>query len=477
MRRDENILPKILHQLAHIILIILAFCAAHCTKMNLPPGLGGLADQYDYRFDLFLGVICFHFSLRFFGVYEPRRRMTLAQALLLAMRVTCVGVVCMVFLDYVLHRWAVSRLLVGLFSCYALFFLGFSEYFFLRFRAKYLRNHKKNLLVIGSRHRATEFIRTLMRQPESGYQVFGCLELPTVSETVGDRVYESVKIIGTIDKLENILKTNPIDELIFGIPLKKIADVHEYIFLAELMGVNIRILPDFQIRSIRYYPQTASARIDDFVGVPIMTLSSVPRKEAQLLVKTIFDYTSAAIGLLLISPLLLLISLAVALSSPGGVFFYQERCGLNGRIFRMWKFRTMVRDAEKLKDELDAQNEMDGPVFKIRNDPRIIYVGHFLRATSLDELPQLFNVLRGEMSLVGPRPPLPDEVSQYKLWQRRRLSMKPGLTCIWQVSGRNDVSFERWMEMDLQYIDKWSLKLDIKLLLQTIREVTIGKGR
>ena len=477
MRDRRNILAVLLHQLTHVVLIVLAFYAAYCTKMNLPPGLGGLVDRYDYYFDLFFGVVCFHFSLRWFGVYAPRRSISLIRALLEALQVTGLGVVGMVFLDYLLHRHTVSRLLMALFACYGFLLLGIFEYFFLRFHANYLKNHKKHILVIGSRGRTTEFIRAVARQPESGYRIIGCLEAPAMAETIGNRVYESVKVIGTIDELESILTNNPVDELVFGIPLKKITDVHEYIFLAESMGTNIRILPDFQIRAINYYPQTADARLDYFLGTQTMTLSSVPRKEGQLLVKSLFDYVAAAIGLVVISPLLVVIAAAVGLTSRGGVLFRQERCGLNGRVFRMYKFRTMVSDAETMKVVLNGQNEMDGPVFKIKNDPRITQVGRFLRVTSLDELPQLFNILKGEMSLVGPRPPIPAEVSQYKLWQRRRLSMKPGLTCIWQVSGRNNIPFERWMEMDLQYIDNWSLKLDFILLLRTMIEVVVAKGR
>ena len=173
---------------------------------------------------------------------------------------------------------------------------------------------------------------------------------------------------------------------------------------------------------------------------------------------------------------MLSLALLIKLTSKGPVFFKQERCGLNGRKFTMFKFRTMVEDADQMKDLLAEKNEMDGPVFKITNDPRLTKVGKFLRKFSLDELPQLFNVLRGDMSLVGPRPPLPKEVSQYDPWQRRKLSMKPGLTCLWQINGRNNINFERWMKMDLEYIDNWSLWLDTKILLKTVPAVILGTG-
>ena len=175
--------------------------------------------------------------------------------------------------------------------------------------------------------------------------------------------------------------------------------------------------------------------------------------------------------------ILMFIALLVKLDDPKGpILFGQVRSGLYGRTFTMWKFRSMVADAERLKAALEAKNEMDGPVFKITDDPRITRLGRFIRKTSIDELPQFWNVFIGEMSLVGPRPPIPAEVEKYERWQRRRLSMKPGITCIWQVSGRNNVDFKTWMQQDLQYIDNWSLLLDVKLLLKTVPVVLLGVG-
>jgi exopolysaccharide biosynthesis polyprenyl glycosylphosphotransferase len=188
------------------------------------------------------------------------------------------------------------------------------------------------------------------------------------------------------------------------------------------------------------------------------------------------DFTISILVLLIISPVLLVI--AILIKSDGGpVFFSQKRVGLNGRQFYCYKFRTMVENAESLQSSLITQNEQTGPVFKIRNDPRVTKIGRFLRKTSLDEIPQFFNVLKGEMSVVGPRPPLPAEVTQYQRWQNRRLSMKPGITCIWQVSGRNSIPFEQWMKMDMQYIDAWSLKLDVVILFRTIKTILTGDGQ
>jgi lipopolysaccharide/colanic/teichoic acid biosynthesis glycosyltransferase len=228
-----------------------------------------------------------------------------------------------------------------------------------------------------------------------------------------------------------------------------------------------------------YNPGIASIQFEEFLGLPAMALITTSPKQGELVIKGSFDYFFTAIALPLSLPLFLLIAFAIKLFSRGPVFFKQERCGLNGRKFMVYKFRTMAADAEESRQELEARNEADGPVFKITKDPRIIpYIGTFLRKTGLDELPQLINILKGEMSLIGPRPPITAEVEKYDLWQRRRLSMKPGLTGLWQsIPTRNAVSFKEWMNLDLKYIDNWSLGLDFKILLMTARVMVTGTGR
>ncbi|PYV17710.1 MAG: lipid carrier--UDP-N-acetylgalactosaminyltransferase [Acidobacteria bacterium] len=209
---------------------------------------------------------------------------------------------------------------------------------------------------------------------------------------------------------------------------------------------------------------------------PLLTFSTTPVNEDLLLVKRLLDFAMALVFLLALSPLLLLIALLVKLTSRGPVLHRQTRSGLGGRKFVLFKFRSMHSDAERMRGELEPLNEMDGPVFKIRDDPRLTGFGRFLRRFSLDELPQLVNILKGEMSFVGPRPPLPEEVARYAPWQRRRLRMQPGLTCLWALAGRNQLDFERWMELDLEYIDNWSPALDWKILLKTIPVVLLGRG-
>jgi exopolysaccharide biosynthesis polyprenyl glycosylphosphotransferase len=245
----------------------------------------------------------------------------------------------------------------------------------------------------------------------------------------------------------------------------------EEIFLAcEEQGVKTRILLDF-------FPHFRSEiTLDRLEHLPLLTFSNAPENEYLLFLKRAFDVVFSGLLLILASPLMLVIVLAVKLSSPGPAIYRQLRCGLNGRKFWLWKFRSMYQDAEQHIQLLAHLNESDGPVFKIQRDPRVTRIGRFLRRTSLDELPQLFNILKGEMSFVGPRPPLPEEVARYERWQRRRLRMKPGLTCLWALEGRSELSFARWMKLDMDYIDHWSLSLDLKILLRTIPRVLTGRG-
>ena len=225
-------------------------------------------------------------------------------------------------------------------------------------------------------------------------------------------------------------------------------------------------------------PRAGKIEVAQMTGydLPMIGMRRTPTSEGKLLLKRLLDLFGSLVGLILLSPLMIGTAIIIKVTDPGPIFFSQVRSGRNGRKFRMHKFRSMVVNAEALKAKLMAQNEMDGPVFKMKHDPRITRIGRFIRKTSIDELPQLFNVLLGEMSLVGPRPPLPSEVAKYKPWQRRRLSVKPGITGPWQVSGRNEISFEQWMEMDLEYIDNWSLWLDIRIIFMTVPVVLMKKG-
>jgi exopolysaccharide biosynthesis polyprenyl glycosylphosphotransferase len=208
----------------------------------------------------------------------------------------------------------------------------------------------------------------------------------------------------------------------------------------------------------------------------MLAFTRTPSDAIALAAKRLFDVVASGLALLVLAPVFAGIALAIRLDSPGPVFFRQRRVGLNGRSFHMLKFRSMYQDAEQRLEALQAHNEMSGPVFKMKNDPRVTKVGNLLRKTSLDEFPQFWNVFKGEMSIVGPRPPIPAEVREYKRWQRRRLSMRPGITCVWQISGRNNIDFDHWMEMDLDYIDRWSLWGDLAICLKTVPAVLSARG-
>jgi exopolysaccharide biosynthesis polyprenyl glycosylphosphotransferase len=270
-------------------------------------------------------------------------------------------------------------------------------------------------------------------------------------------------------ELPDLLRQHVIDEIIFAVDSRHLAELEEVFLLCDEEGVRTRVAVDF-------FPHINSQVYLDRLGAsPLLTFSATPHDEIRLLVKRTTDILVSAAALIVLSPFMLLIALLIRLSSPGPVIYRQIRCGLNGRRFMFYKFRSMCENAEALRASLEHLNSKS-TAFKIPNDPRLTRVGHWLRKFSIDEWPQLWNVLRGDMSVVGPRPPLPDEVEQYKRWQRRRLRMRPGLTCLWVISGRDRVDFETWMRMDMQYIDTWSLGLDWKIMLRTIPQMLSGRG-
>jgi exopolysaccharide biosynthesis polyprenyl glycosylphosphotransferase len=278
-------------------------------------------------------------------------------------------------------------------------------------------------------------------------------------------------VLGKVERLEDVLCRMPVDIVyISGNVQKHGAEMQAAIKLCERFGIPFA-LPAHPFRMDRARPEQRHAVADGYLH--FATHAPAPH---QMAIKRLFDIVSSAAALVVLSPLLLGVAVAIKLTSRGPIFFKQKRVGLHGKPFNMLKFRSMVVNAEELKAKLEAHNEQTGPVFKMKNDPRITGIGRFIRKYSIDELPQLLNVLRGEMSVVGPRPPIPKEVEKYAAWQRRRLSVRPGLTCIWQVSGRNQITFEEWMYLDMQYIDNWTLLTDLSLILKTVPVVITGRG-
>ena len=270
-------------------------------------------------------------------------------------------------------------------------------------------------------------------------------------------------------ELPGLLSGHVIDEVLFAVDSEKLAQLEEVFLLCDEEGVRTRVAVDF-------FPHVNSTVYLERLGhVPLLTFSATPHDEIRLMMKRLIDTLVAAAGLLILLPFMLAVAVLVRLTSPGPAIFRQERCGLNGRRFVLYKFRSMRADAEQLKADLEHLSSKK-TAFKLKDDPRLTPIGRFLRKFSVDELPQLWNVLKGDMSLVGPRPAVADEVDRYQRWQRRRLRMRPGLTCLWTLAGRDEVEFDDWMRMDMQYIDTWSLGLDWRILLETIPRVLTGKG-
>jgi exopolysaccharide biosynthesis polyprenyl glycosylphosphotransferase len=273
-----------------------------------------------------------------------------------------------------------------------------------------------------------------------------------------------------VDKLSELLHSHVVDEVLFAVNREDLAGLEALMQQCEQEGIHMRMHLDFLPRGFNH------VFVERLGQIPLLTFASSPQNDFALAFKRLVDVVVAAAALLALCPVFLALALLIKLTSRGPVFYRQTRCGLGGRRFQLLKFRSMVANADQLLPNLEQFNERDGPAFKMRNDPRCTRVGRWMRILSLDELPQLWNVLLGHMSLVGPRPPLPDEVDQYQPWQRRRLRMRPGMTCLWALEGRSQLRFDNWVRLDLLYIDNWSVWLDFKILLKTIPAVLSGRG-
>jgi len=318
--------------------------------------------------------------------------------------------------------------------------------------------------VVGTSTEGREVVEAMETHPEWGFDFAGFVTVGS-----GGRAGRG-PTLGSLADLGRILEEEILDEIVFAVPREQFELIEPAVQLCQEQGVEVRISLDM----LRFGP--SSMRLTVLNDLPMVVFSRTPSDTLALATKRLFDIVLSGLAIVFMAPVFLGIAVAIKAGSPGPVFFRQKRVGRNGRTFPILKFRSMYQDAEARLEALKAQNEMTGPVFKMREDPRVTAAGRFLRKTSLDEFPQFWNVLMGDMSIVGPRPPLPAEVRQYKRWHRRRLSVKPGITCIWQISGRNNIDFDRWMELDLEYIDTWSLWGDLKIFLRTIPAVLLSRG-
>ena len=432
----------------------------------------GLFPLQDYLKIYPVVLIIWSVLLFSYHSYHSHRTLTLQREVLTVFRVVTVGNVLLATLAYLLPLRQLSRAWFILFAVLSALLLVL-EKIALRVMARYVRAKGLNyrtILIVGTGRRAIDVARLVEDHKYWGYKILGF-----VSD--GHRLpngWARFRVYGTVPEIRTLLENGEfpeiVDEIVFAVTRKKLDEMKQIFLLCEELGIRARVAMNF------FENRLARIEVEELEGIPFLTFTTTPSNETQLAAKRMLDVCISLVILALSAPVIVLAAIAIKITSPGSVLFKQQRIGLNGRTFTLYKFRTMIADAHERLSEVSHLNEMTGPVFKVKADPRVTWVGRILRRFSLDELPQLWNVLRGDMSLVGPRPPIPEEVRSYHRWQRRRLSMKPGLTCLWQVNGRNNIDFDHWMKMDLQYIDEWSPSLDLKILLRTIPAVLLGRG-
>ena len=417
-------------------------------------------------------LLAWHLALKAFGLYGSWRLSSRHAELTNMLKATSVGTIVILALTVVFRIVLITPSFLLVFWA-TVTVAGVVSRIGLRYFLQRVRVHGRNLrnmLVVGTNDRAVNFARKIEAKPDLGYRIIGFVDEPWI----GREAFEATgyPMVADFTTLPDFLREQVVDEVVIALPVRSFhAHSSEIAALCEKQGITLRLLPN--IFNFKMARPTAEEFEDEYM----ITHKTGAIEGWPVLVKRIIDIVVSFTAIVFLSPLILFVLILIKLTSPGPAFFLQKRLGLNKRRFFVCMFRTLVADAEQKIRELEGLNEVSGPVFKIKNDPRITPLGKFLRKTSIDELPQLFNVLRGEMSLVGPRPlPIRDYEGFDQDWQRRRFSVVPGITCLWQVNGRSSIPFEKWMELDMQYIDQWSLWLDLKILARTVPAVLKGSG-
>lgn len=416
-------------------------------------------------------LVVWHFCFKIYGLYYSYRLRSVNEILKDIMKAVGCSAIAL-FIVANLGGWDT----ITLWTAFCFGFIGISFISGLRMGVYYVSHafrrrgiNTKSLLVIGGGSRAEQLIKKITGKSELGYNVLGYLDS---SPSFSGRTVAGLPWRGKFEDLPKIINAEVVDEVAIALPIKsQYLQIKTAIAQLEEQGIVVHLLSDF------FPHHLARIQAREFQGLPLLSLQSTPPFSWRFEVKRLIDILFSAAILLAGAPLFALIAVLIKLDSSGSVFFVQERMGYNKRRFYMIKFRTMVTDAEARLKEIEHLNEKEGPIFKITNDPRITRVGKYLRKFSLDEFPQLINVLLGDMSLVGPRPlSMRDALNLEESWQKRRFSVKPGLTCLWQISGRSNLSFQEWVELDLEYIDKWSLQLDWWILMRTVPAVISARG-
>ncbi|MBI2907002.1 MAG: sugar transferase [Chloroflexi bacterium] len=453
-----------------IILVNLAFLLAYAMRYEWDIG-GEVGEEFYVSLGELLRVqITFTAVLPpvFYlgGLYRPVSRVSTVDAVIKVLGATSIGMMLVLAVVYLYQGFAYSRALFVFTWVLIAFFLS-SARAVRRLTVAYLQSKGiglKRVLVVGGATLGRMVMHVLTTEPGLGYHLVGFVQCDG-ADGVG-----RFKCLGEIGDIDQLCRDHAIDEIIIALPSSSHREVPQILEHCRKEGVRFRIVPDL------YEVSLTRVDIDDLRGVPLLGVKDVSIRGANFWAKRAFDIILTFLLFIPTSPLWMAIALAIVLDSPGPVFFKQLRLGRGGKPFYAYKFRSMKENAEEERRKLEDLNEADGPIFKIRNDPRVTRVGRILRRTSFDELPQLINVIKGEMSLVGPRPPIPEEVENYQPWHRKRLETAPGITGLWQVSGRSELPFDEMVMLDIYYIENWSLGLDMTTLLRTIPAVLTAKG-
>ena len=446
---------------ADLSLVIFSFFAAYYFRANFLSGdVQGIREYY---WVLLPAIPVWYYLLAKHKLYESIRQISFFDLIYRVFIVHILSGTTLAALILFFDRDFYSRQLFLTFVVTS-FLLILAARIFIKYILGYVRRkgfNYRQLLIVGARKRAQEFIKLVENHEDWGLRVLGVLQVdagPLRHEVSG------YKVVGRLDDMADCCKRYHVDEVVFCLDKDQVVNIEKHLQDLEELGITVRMVLDFY--KVARYKRDLSFFEKD---IPILTFHTKSLNAQELFIKRILDILGAIVGCLLLLFLLPLVALGIKLESPGPIFYSQTRIGESGRPFRIWKFRSMHMDADLQKSRFESQNEMCGPIFKLKNDPRITSVGKILRVTSIDELPQFWNVMKGEMSLVGTRPPTPNEVEEYENWHRRRISIKPGITGLWQVSGRNQiVDFDEVVKLDLHYIDNWTLGLDIRILFKTI---------
>lgn len=467
-RRQKFVtLVCVLHDIS---VTVLALLLAHLIRSELVPlvfhGRAHLYPLHTYLPFIAVATVLFPGLALVLGTCDVRSAAR-KQAFKDALMISSVGSVALAASLYGVHAVYVSRSYVVVFAfCQCvLLFAGRSWLWPGGHRLHPLSHRRRHFLIAGIGETARQLAARLRQDPTGSHHIIGFIA-PYQSES---GTLDGLPVLSSQQASEAILR-DIVDEVHFAINKDELTQMEDFVLKCQQQGIQVRLCLDFLPRTVsRVY-------LEHLHDIPLLTLSSTPDDEWLLFVKRVLDVAIATAVLPIVLPVMGVIALLVRITSAGPILYRQTRCGLGGRPFTLYKFRSMVVGADDMRDYLSERNQLDGPAFKIADDPRCTAVGRWLRKWSLDELPQLWNVLFGDMSLVGPRPPIPGEVAKYESWHRRRLRMRPGLTCLWVVQGRNHVKFDRWMQLDMDYIDNWSLWLDLKILLCSIPVVLSGRG-